>query len=138
MERTPGRNWINTGYGANVQSVDFGSPSGGRGKPVKMYVQPFSSPPVIGMRSGAYNGGYPMCIVYPQVSGHEASIRSCIYRVFLSLCDKSTLDENLHLHPQIIGKRLLCIELSAVVPGPVSGCRVVMRSTAGESRHAGT
>ena len=47
MERTPGRNWINTGYGANVQSVDFGSPSGGRGKPVKMYVQPFSSPPVI-------------------------------------------------------------------------------------------
>jgi len=67
MERTPGRNWINTGYGANVQSVDFGSPSGGRGKPVKMFVQPFSSPPVIGMRSGAYNGGYPMCIVYPQV-----------------------------------------------------------------------
>ena len=66
MERTPGRNWINTGYGANVQSVDFGSPSGGRGKPVKMYVQPFSSPPVIGMRSGAYNGGYPMCMVYPQ------------------------------------------------------------------------
>jgi hypothetical protein len=66
MERTPGRNWINTGYGANVQSVDFGSPSGGRGKPVKMYVNPFSSPPVIGMRSGAYNGGYPMCIVYPQ------------------------------------------------------------------------
>lgn len=64
---TPGRNWINTGYGANVQSVDFGSPSGGRGKPVKMFVQPFSSPPVIGMRSGAYNGGYPMCIVYPQV-----------------------------------------------------------------------
>jgi hypothetical protein len=63
MERTPGRNWINTGYGANVQSVDFGSPSGGRGKPVKMYVNPFSSPPVIGMRSGAYNGGYPMCIV---------------------------------------------------------------------------
>ncbi len=62
-----GRNWINSGYGANLQSVDFGSPSGGRGKPVKMYVQPFSSPPVIGMRSGAYNGGYPMCIVYPQV-----------------------------------------------------------------------
>jgi hypothetical protein len=67
MERTPGRNWINTGYGANVQSVDFGSPSGGRGKPVKMFVQPFSSPPVIGMRSGAYNGGYPMCIVYPRL-----------------------------------------------------------------------
>jgi len=82
MERTPGRNWINTGYGANVQSVDFGSPSGGRGKPVKMYVQPFSSPPVIGMRSGAYNGGYPMCIVYPQVSGHEGFMKSCITRVF--------------------------------------------------------
>jgi len=86
MERTPGRNWINTGYGANVQSVDFGSPSGGRGKPVKMFVQPFSSPPVIGMRSGAYNGGYPMCIVYPQVSGHEGSIKTTQYQVFLSLC----------------------------------------------------
>ena len=86
MERTPGRNWINTGYGANVQSVDFGSPSGGRGKPVKMFVQPFSSPPVIGMRSGAYNGGYPMCIVYPQVRGHEGSIKPMQYQVFLSLC----------------------------------------------------
>ncbi len=82
MERTPGRNWINTGYGANVQSVDFGSPSGGRGKPVKMYVQPFSSPPVIGMRSGCYNGGYPMCIVYPQVCGHIALITPCITRFF--------------------------------------------------------
>ena len=70
-EKTPGRNWITTGYGANVQSVDFGSPSGGRGKPVRMYVQPFSSPPVIGMRSGVYNGGYPMVIVYPQVPGRR-------------------------------------------------------------------
>ncbi len=84
MEHTPGRNWINTGYGANVQSVDFGSPSGGRGKPVKMYVQPFSSPPVIGMRSGTYNGGYPMCIVYPQVSGHGGTIKPVQHQVSLS------------------------------------------------------
>ena len=120
MERTPGRNWINTGYGANVQSVDFGSPSGGRGKPVKMYVQPFSSPPVIGMRSGAYNGGYPMCIVYPQVSGHDGFIKPVQYQGFLSF---RAVCHHRHPSPRIppwrCCQRLFTARLLATAAGPV-------------------
>lgn len=66
-EKTPGRTWINTGYGANLQSIDFGSPTGGRGKPVKLYIQPFTSPPIVGSRSGCYQGGFPMNVIHPQI-----------------------------------------------------------------------
>ena len=96
MERTPGRNWINTGYGANVQSVDFGSPSGGRGKPVKMYVQPFSSPPVIGMRSGAHNGA----------GGHEGLVEPSRTTLFsLSAPHRRTTKIAMAVHATA-GKRL--------------------------------
>lgn len=124
MERTPGRNWINTGYGANVQSVDFGSPSGGRGKPVKMFVQPFSSPPVIGMRSGAYNGGYPMCIVYPQ-GWWSRSLHKRHAIPGLSL----SLRRGRHSAKVAIGGRKSAAsgccawELGLVLPGPVSRLR---------------
>lgn len=64
-ERTPARTWMTTGMGANAQSQDFGSPTGGRGKPVKFFSSPFYSPPIINLRSGIYQGAYPMVTVYP-------------------------------------------------------------------------
>ena len=64
-ERTPARTWMTTGMGANAQSQDFGSPTGGRGKPVKFFSSPFYSPPIINMRSGIYQGAYPLVTVYP-------------------------------------------------------------------------
>lgn len=64
-ERTPARTWMTTGMGANASSQDFGSPTGGRGKPVKFFSSPFYSPPIINLRSGIYQGAYPMVTVYP-------------------------------------------------------------------------
>lgn len=64
-ERTPARTWLSTGMGANASSQDFGSPTGGRGKPVKFFSSPFYSPPIINMRSGIYQGAYPLVTVYP-------------------------------------------------------------------------
>jgi hypothetical protein len=66
-ERTPGRTWANTGYGANRQSIDFGSSTGGRGKPVSFYIAPYYSPVIMGGRWGMYNSGYPLSISYPQM-----------------------------------------------------------------------
>lgn len=64
-ERTPARTWLTTGMGANASSQDFGSPTGGRGKPVKFFSSPFYSPPIINLRSGIYQGAYPLVTVYP-------------------------------------------------------------------------
>lgn len=64
-ERTPARTWMSTGMGANSSSQDFGSPTGGRGKPVKFFSSPFYSPPIINLRSGIYQGAYPLVTVYP-------------------------------------------------------------------------
>lgn len=64
-ERTPARTWLSTGMGANASSQDFGSPTGGRGKPVKFFSSPFYSPPIINLRSGIYQGAYPLVTVYP-------------------------------------------------------------------------
>lgn len=64
-ERTPARTWLSTGMGANSSSQDFGSPTGGRGKPVKFFSSPFYSPPIINLRSGIYQGAYPLVTVYP-------------------------------------------------------------------------
>lgn len=64
-ERTPARTWMTTGMGANASSQDFGSPTGGRGKPVKFFSSPFYSPPIINLRSGIYQGAYPLVTVYP-------------------------------------------------------------------------
>lgn len=64
-ERTPARTWLSTGMGANASSQDFGSPTGGRGKPVKFFSSPFYSPPIINLRSGIFQGAYPLVTVYP-------------------------------------------------------------------------
>jgi hypothetical protein len=64
-ERTPARTWLSTGMGANASSQDFGSPTGGRGKPVKFFSSPFYSPPIISLRSGIFQGAYPLVTVYP-------------------------------------------------------------------------
>ncbi len=64
-ERTPARTWMSTGMGANASSQDFGSPTGGRGKPVKFFSSPFYSPPIINLRSGIFQGAYPLVTVYP-------------------------------------------------------------------------
>ena len=64
-ERTPARTWIATGMGANATSQDFGSPTGGRGKPSKFFSSPFYSPPIVNMRTGIYQGAYPLITVYP-------------------------------------------------------------------------
>jgi len=66
-ERTPARTWTSTGLGANATSMDFGSPTGGRGKPTKFFASPFYSPPLINLRSGIFQGTYPLVIqtAYP-------------------------------------------------------------------------
>lgn len=64
-ERTPARTWMTTGMGANATSQDFGSPTGGRGKPVKFFSSPFYSPPIVNLRSGIFQGAYPMVMAYP-------------------------------------------------------------------------
>lgn len=66
-ERTPSRTWLATGLGANATSWDFGSPTGGRGKPVKFFAAPFYSPPLVNLRAGIFQGTYPLVIMsaYP-------------------------------------------------------------------------
>jgi hypothetical protein len=63
-ERTPARTWGN-GYGANATSADPGSPTGGRGKPISMFVSPMSSSSFSAMRVGVYQSGYPLAVGYP-------------------------------------------------------------------------
>lgn len=67
-ERTPAREWRVTGMGANNVAADYGSPTGGRGKPTQFFSSPFYSPPLIGLRFGVYTGAYPLVVTnpYPQ------------------------------------------------------------------------
>ena len=66
-ERTAARTWTATGLGANATSWDFGSPTGGRGKPTKFFASPFYSPPLINLRAGLFQGTYPLVVqtAYP-------------------------------------------------------------------------
>jgi hypothetical protein len=57
-EKTPSRTWTSTGLGANVTSWDFGSPTGGRGKPTKFFSDPQYSPPMVNLRFGFHPGTY--------------------------------------------------------------------------------
>jgi hypothetical protein len=68
-ERTPSRGWMATGMGANVTSMDPGSSTGGRGKPVKFFASPVLSPPMSSMRLGVYQAGYPIAQMYPYPMG---------------------------------------------------------------------
>lgn len=69
-EVTPGRTWFGNGYGANAKTADYGSPTGGRGKPMSFSSEPAMfggsygwgacSPPFSMMRMGAFSSGYPL------------------------------------------------------------------------------
>lgn len=59
-EQTPGRNWLGNGMGANSTTVDMGSSTGGRGKPMKFFASPTYSPPFSCLRPGIYQNGFPM------------------------------------------------------------------------------
>lgn len=63
-ERTPARTWMVTGMGANMVSPDWGSPTGGRGKPMRVFSSPFYSPPITNLRTGIYQGAYSLTMVY--------------------------------------------------------------------------
>ncbi len=39
-ERSPGRTWVVSGMGANVRTIETPSPTGGRGKPMKLFLTP--------------------------------------------------------------------------------------------------
>ena len=69
-ERTPGRSWSGNGMGANATSIDPGSATGGRGKPVKFFASPICSPPFSAMRSGIYQPGYPLAPTSMSSSGY--------------------------------------------------------------------
>lgn len=42
-EVAPGREWVVSGMGANVRTVETPSAGGGRGKPMKMFLTPYKS-----------------------------------------------------------------------------------------------
>jgi hypothetical protein len=67
-ERAPSRTWITTGMGANSQTIDGGSPTGGRGKPVKFYASPLFMGPMSGYRFGIFQSSSPLNTVYPSFS----------------------------------------------------------------------
>jgi hypothetical protein len=67
IERTPSRTWRTTGMGVNTTSADFGSPTGGRGKPVGFYAQPYFSPPIVSARVGIYQGSYSLSMISPWI-----------------------------------------------------------------------
>jgi hypothetical protein len=64
-EITPGRTWFGNGMGQNAKSVDFGSPTGGRGKPVGFFLSPMFSPSFSFMRSGTYQSGFSVPLFFP-------------------------------------------------------------------------
>jgi len=64
-ERTPSRNWVTTGMGANTQTVDTGGLTGGRGKPVKFFASPLFMGPMSGFRFGIYQSSSPLNTMYP-------------------------------------------------------------------------
>lgn len=66
-ERTPGRTWFGNGGGANVQSFDPGSATGGRGKPVSMFISPIYSPPFTALRNGIFQSGFPIPLLDFQI-----------------------------------------------------------------------
>jgi hypothetical protein len=68
-ERTPARTWFGNGMGANATSMDPGSPTGGRGKPVKFFASPLVSPSFSSLRMGVYQPGYPLAMYYPYPMG---------------------------------------------------------------------
>ena len=68
-ERTPARTWFANGMGANASSMDPGSPTGGRGKPIKFFASPTCSPPMSSMRIGVYQPGFPVSQFYPYAMG---------------------------------------------------------------------
>ena len=68
-ERTPARTWFANGMGANASSMDPGSPTGGRGKPIKFFASPTCSLPMSSMRIGVYQPGFPVSQFYPYAMG---------------------------------------------------------------------
>jgi hypothetical protein len=64
-EKTPSRNWIVTGMGANAQSPDSGGLTGGRGKPVKFYASPLFMGPMSGYRFGVFQSSSPLSTSFP-------------------------------------------------------------------------
>jgi hypothetical protein len=63
-ERSPSRGWASTGIGANAKGPDYGSMTGGRGKPLSYFNRAWCSPPIINWRSGVYQGMYPLTTVF--------------------------------------------------------------------------
>lgn len=57
-ERTPGRTWARNSVGANSETFDYGSASGGRGKPVSFFSHSIYSPSLTAYRVGNYQSGY--------------------------------------------------------------------------------
>jgi hypothetical protein len=49
--------------------MDPGSPTGGRGKPIKFFASPTCSPPMSSMRIGVYQPGFPVSQFYPYAMG---------------------------------------------------------------------
>jgi hypothetical protein len=64
-EKTAGRTWKSSGMGANQSSLDWGSPTGGRGKPMQFFNGPMYSPPILSLRSGVFQGAYPLVVTNP-------------------------------------------------------------------------
>lgn len=67
-EATPGRTWWGNGIGANAKTMDMGSVTGGRGKPVSFAASPLCSPPFSAVRSGMFQPGYPIAAMYPGIT----------------------------------------------------------------------
>jgi hypothetical protein len=65
MERTPGRNWVVTGMGANTSTSSYASGDGGRGKTVKFYGSPMFSGMMSGYRLGIWQSGSPLHAISP-------------------------------------------------------------------------
>ena len=63
-EKSPSRGWSTTGIGANAKGPDYGSVTGGRGKPTSYFNRVWCSPPIINWRSGIYQGMYPLTTVF--------------------------------------------------------------------------
>lgn len=66
-EMTPGRTWFGNGMGTNATSMDIGSATGGRGKPVKYFASPMTSPSFNTMRNGLYQSGIQLTLGFPRL-----------------------------------------------------------------------
>lgn len=65
QERTPSRTWVVTGMGANSETPNEESGTGGRGKSVKFYGSPMFSGTMYGYRMGIWQSGSPLSGVTP-------------------------------------------------------------------------